>query len=1349
MNTESDSPNSTALAAARELWIKRLIDPSRANTLLFFRDLKVGSLDLTDRPEAVARLLEGREAPREELEPTDGERGQSKVRAALATLRQKALSNLEEKGVDTLHLALGLASWPALDGGKPYQSPVLLLPVQITPRGPGGLDLALKPAGEPKINPVLLHVLAEDFRLALDDAQLLRECSAEDEDGTWRLQPEQLFDALRAAAHGKVREFGVAPRAVLANFHFARMAMVEDLRRNAAALAQSRIAAALAGDSAARAAFAQSGATCPPPQLDARPAVEEHYVLDADPTQQAVIEAVEVGQDLVVQGPPGTGKSQTIANLIAQSVAAGKRVLFVAEKRAALDAVLKRLSDPRVGLGHLVLDLHGAAVSRRAVMAKLRDTLDTLRTAQRPENIESLHREFEQRRAALNAHAQRVNQPRAPLGLSVVQILGRLLALPPQSHTKARLVGNGFAQLDAAALEELRDAQRALASQPQLHLGSDARPWSRAQLENGAQAQAALALAREGASERFPQLREPLAQVASECGCRAPATLAEVEHLLAVLRDARDFEQRFRPELFEQDLEQLSEALEPAATGAFGRATAWLFNTRYRAARATLLAARRTPAPAEVLHRESIEALKLQRRWREHAPNSKAPREAPSANALEDAAKELRRVCDELRRFVPALPGNDKPLQALGEQLAALEADGLSAFEMPRALAARAALERAGFGRVLDELRRAPLDAQFMVARCEHAMLATALEQAFAADPQLAAFRGREHEQLVEEFRRLDRERLKLAAQRVRWAHANAAIEAMNAHPEQADFVRREAQKKARHRPLRELFSEAPDVLTRLAPCWVASPLSVSQLLAPAPGHFDLVVFDEASQVLPEEAVPALYRARQFVAAGDQHQLPPTTFFASAIDEADVEEALEAQAAAHGATSGFESVLDTLASFAPSRMLEWHYRSQDERLITFSNVEIYDQRLVTFPSARAADAVTHVLTPPDAALGAQTHSPSPEVARVVELVLEHARTRPNESLGVITLGLPHARRIEAALDRARLEMPQELAAFFALEREERFFVKNLETVQGDERDAIVLSLGCGRAAGGQLDLRAFGPLNGAAGYRRLNVAVTRARRRMCVVSSFRADELDLGRSEARGVALLKAYLAYAANGGQRLVASERAEEFPSNAFESDVRSALEARGVKLRAQFGAGRFRIDLVAMHPERAGEPVLAIECDGARYHSGATARDRDRLRQSQLERLGWRFHRVWSTDWFRERELELERALAAYRAAIEGAPSVLPAPVATAASATPSEATPAVDAGPRRPPRPKFPAYKTIDRYTDAELEEIVRWIAADGVLRTDDEWIRLAAAELPFERLGSKIRERLASIVRRVR
>ena len=1345
--------------AARGVWTRRLIDHSRSNSLLFYRDLKVGTLDLTTQTDAVGRLLVGDTLTVESLasagpyseSPDPGVRtraeaeARQKVRSALVALQRKALSNLEEKGIETLHLAMGMATWPAADGGRPYDAPVLLLPARIEARGRAGDDLRLAVAGEPQVNPVLVYVLEENYAVRINAASVLSECSGEDESGQWRIDPDGVFARIERAATS-VPGFKVMPRVILANFQFAKMAMVEDLKRNADAIASSAIVAAVAGHSLSRQRLAQTVSDIEPAQLDERPASDDYLVLDADSTQHRAIVLVGKGQNGVVQGPPGTGKSQTIANLIAQSVAEGRRVLFVAQKRAAMDAVIKRLTHPDVGLGHLVLDLHGATVSRKDVMARLANALQQIRNAVPADGAEAVHREFEARRKQLNEHARRVNQTRQPTGLSVNQMIGRLLRLPEAARSSLRLRGETLAALTAERAEEVKQWILDGAGNPTLLLGVDPSPWNNADISDGLRAQEALDLATKAANELYPTFERLLERVVNQLGVRPPSTLDEVASLLAVLRDARRIRLHYEAEIFSSQPGDLASALEPATRGAIARAWALLSNPAYRAARKRLLSLRGAPAPPTMLRQEALQAADVLRRWQALEPASAVPVEADAETELEAAFAAIDEATKKLGAITEAGPFGGMQLSAAISRLQALADDRMTPFRLPGVHAVRSHLREAGLASFLDDLRKHSVPVEHWSARFEYIWLYSTLEHVLASDPALASFNGRTHEQIIADFIRLDRERVRLAAQRVRRLHAERAIAAMNQYPDQTDLVRREAAKRSRHIPLRDLLARAPDVLTRIAPCWVASPLSVSQLLDGGRRHFDVVVFDEASQILQEEAIPALYRAEQVVVAGDRHQLPPTTFFATAIEGED-DIAAEGDDA-RDAIGGFESLLDTLEAFLPNWLLEWHYRSEDERLITFSNTHIYSGRLVTFPSGRDHEAIQHILVPHDPALGGQEESASREVEEVVRQVLHHAETRPHESLGVITMGIKHANRVQAALDRA-LESRPDLSEFFSLDREERFFVKNLETVQGDERDAIILSIGYGKAANGDLPHR-FGPLTQDVGYRRLNVAITRARRRMTVISSFSHDEIDLNRSGSRGVQLLKAYLEYAASGGRRLPEEEHAGEVGLNAFEADVRDALEARGIRTRPQFGASRYRIDLVAMHPKKPGRPVLAIECDGASYHSSATARDRDRLRQAHLQKLGWRFHRIWSIDWFYNREQEIERALSAYEEAVRAA-DLLDADGAASANpdgTEPSTQMPQQPIPRQRGPRPLVPVRETIDQYSDRELLQIAEWVLSDGLLCTDDELIREIFEVLPFQRLGGRIRERLQNVARSV-
>jgi very-short-patch-repair endonuclease len=338
------------------------------------------------------------------------------------------------------------------------------------------------------------------------------------------------------------------------------------------------------------------------------------------------------------------------------------------------------------------------------------------------------------------------------------------------------------------------------------------------------------------------------------------------------------------------------------------------------------------------------------------------------------------------------------------------------------------------------------------------------------------------------------------------------------------------------------------------------------------------------------------------------------------------------------------------------------------------------------------------------------------------------------------MGIKHAQRVQAALDRALAE-ERELDEFFDSSRSERFFIKNLERVQGDERDAIILSVGYGKDRAGNLPLR-FGPILYEGGRRRLNVAVTRARESITVASSFVWSDIDASRVRpGSGLDFLRNYLQYAASGGTVFARGELTNE-PMNDFEADVAEALSARGIRCVPQVGCSKFRIDLAAVHPSEPGRFLLAIECDGATYHSSYTARDRDRLRQQQLESLGWTFHRIWSTDWFLRKDEEVERALRAYHRALEGL-----------ASHSEFEPAPGPDSqsmgrvAQRASSSPPILRRASIDEYSMRELQGLIEWIMADGRLRSNDEIADAMFKALPFARRGSRIEEALRLAITR--
>ncbi|WP_181663259.1 DUF3320 domain-containing protein [Actinomadura madurae] len=551
---------------------------------------------------------------------------------------------------------------------------------------------------------------------------------------------------------------------------------------------------------------------------------------------------------------------------------------------------------------------------------------------------------------------------------------------------------------------------------------------------------------------------------------------------------------------------------------------------------------------------------------------------------------------------------------------------------------ARAVLRRYGLDGLIVRAAGKGLDGAAFPRAVERAVLEAWAEQAMSGDSRLDPVRAVERDRLVEQFRALD---LALVAN----AHAQV-IEACNARRPrpnvgQAAIIQREAEKKSRHMPVRTLLDRTSDIVPLVKPCFMMSPLTVSQFLPPA-YRFDVVIFDEASQVLPQDAVNCVYRGDSLIVAGDQKQLPPTDFFAQS-DDSDDDEYDE------DVPDSFDSLLDMCkgSGLVRSLPLSWHYRSRHEGLIAFSNRRFYNGGLVTFPGAfESGDdvGVTFTKAPGVYERGRSRRNPI-EANAVAERVMHHYRTRPNLSLGVVAMSDAQAHAIEDAVERARADHP-DLERFFAEDRLNGFFVKNLETVQGDERDVIIISVGYGPDPTGRLTM-AFGPLNRENGWRRLNVAVTRARRRVEVVSSISGSDIREGTNRSRDH--FKKYLDYAERGPAVLEHEALADDAaPESPFEESVLDVLRDRGYDVQPQVGVGGYRIDMAVRHPALPGRFALGIECDGAMYHSSKAARDRDRLREEVLRGLGWKLYRIWGTDWYRNRP----EAEARLREAVESA-------------------------------------------------------------------------------------------------
>lgn len=513
------------------------------------------------------------------------------------------------------------------------------------------------------------------------------------------------------------------------------------------------------------------------------------------------------------------------------------------------------------------------------------------------------------------------------------------------------------------------------------------------------------------------------------------------------------------------------------------------------------------------------------------------------------------------------------------------------------------------------------------------------VESIIHAEPVLRNFFSTGFEDKIRQFRETDERYTKLTQAEIH-ARLSARVPIAGAkvsEESEMGVLSGQLRRQRSHMSIRALVRKIPNLLPRLKPCLLMSPMSIAQYMDAGHAPFDLVVFDEASQIPVWDAVGAIARGRQAIIVGDPKQLPPTSFFQREDDEIEMDEEVVADQ---------ESILDEcLAARLPQLHLRWHYRSRNEGLIAFSNHHYYENNLLTFPSPHQDQGVSFRYVPGVYDKSKSRTNRIEADALVKEIVNRlHDPVLSTVSIGVVTFSQAQRDLIADLLEVERRNHP-EIEHFFDPENPERVFIKNLENVQGDERDAVFFSVGYGPDAAGKVSM-SFGPLNRDGGERRLNVAVTRARKEVILFSSLKPEQIDLTRTRARGVQDLKCYMEYAERGMAAIreaISHDPSADFDSP-FEQQVCEALRTKGHTVHAQVGCSGYRIDLAVVDPLYPGRYLLGIECDGANYHRSRNARDRDRLREMVLRGLGWEIVRIWSTDWWQNAQTALDKVEAA---------------------------------------------------------------------------------------------------------
>lgn len=1325
----NDTPSPSARVTR---WQKRLLDLSLRNRLLNFKEtgrtLPLAVPDLAKLENMLAdgqafnvlpKLDDNEDFLQEELKDSRlrAQATDAEANKRLLNLYRTAKSSIEETGANILYLALGQLKWYEHDtADQPRYAPLVMLPITLhRASAGGGYAYRIELNDEPLYpNVTLLEKLRTDFGIlaeGLDDLP-------EDETG---LDIELIFRNFRNAIRD-VPKWEVLDAASIGLFSFNKFLMWKDLQEKADKLKENRLVQHLID-------LPEQGFDTEPlpdsAELDDQLKPDDLMCTrDADSSQLAAVCAAKDERTFVLEGPPGTGKSQTIANIIADALSRGRRVLFVAEKMAALSVVRKRLEQD--GLGAFCLELHSAKASKKQVLAQIEESLNAPRGGE-PSNWQSLCDELGTTRDQLNDYIRAMHVPRAT-GESLYRMLGRLNLIgegpttQPPTTTPADTTQD---QLNAwlSAITQLQERAKPIDPHTAFPLrGIGTCPWS---FSLPQQAKESIATASSAAQQLTDELAAFLQAADSDLDANKPShDTVQALHAVAqlLLQDqqpdaslltgthAAAMRERVRQAIAigRQRDEQRSQLLEhyreeflnvdhlvhlDAIQQHLKRGSLMRFFTARGVKKSLRLYAKDklAPLPEVVRHLEQLGSIK---------------KIDQQLKDLTDVAKALGPAWNNTHADWPTLETLIHWCEQFADQLSVIDADAttdnladklitIASTTRPSTITTACetlintwqswtqhwqAVEQTlhtnneqAFGidvphwlaTIRDTLARwadnlGELNTWCSYREARDAAIALGLNQLVAGyesgdftRPDLntifwrsfggawfsavadqvdavRTFNADSHLCTTERFRLLDKQMIELTRHRI-----TARLDEQRPRPShnaasqsEMGILRREIEKKRRHLPTRRLIESVPTLLPKLKPCFLMSPLSVAQFLAAELPPFDLVVFDEASQIPVWDAIGAIARGKEVIVVGDSKQLPPTTFFSTLEDEEDMD--LDDHA-----VDDMESILkECNASGIPAMRLRWHYRSRHESLITFSNHHYYQNELHTFPSPveRSDELGVTFQHVPDGIYdrgGTRTNRIEAErvVERVVAMLLDPGS---DDTIGIVTFSQAQQTLIEDLLDQSRRDTPA-IEPYLSSDADEPVFVKNLENVQGDERDAIIFSVGYGPDQTGKQSMN-FGPLNKDGGERRLNVAVTRARRKLMVFSSMTSDAIDLRRTRATGVRDFKTFLDFAHRGPQAIPNHESMSDERDFAagFERVVHDALTEHGWDVDTRIGCAGYRIDLAVKDPDDPSRYIVGIECDGKSYHSAKTARDRDRTRQAVLKGLGWQLERVWSTQW-----------------------------------------------------------------------------------------------------------------------
>ncbi|RZK27166.1 MAG: DUF3320 domain-containing protein [Flavobacterium sp.] len=1215
-----------------------------------------------------------------------------------------ARTSIEEQGVNTLFLSLGMLNWFEKGNTEDVrQAPLILVPVTLERSSASERFRLRYSGGEIGANLSLQAKMMVDFSLTIPDLP-------EDEDIDIVAYFNKIKENISHLENWTVEDDAIE----LGFFSFGKFMIYHDLDSSKWPDNKKPF------DHPILQSLFGSGFKEPQPSVGEDHRLDEEtdadkllQVVDADSSQVIAMLAVHEGRNMVIQGPPGTGKSQTITNLIANAIGNGKKVLFVAEKMAALEVVKRRLDG--INLGEACLELHSHKANKRELHAELKRILELGKPT-------AAHLEEEVRLLGpivreLNAYSNEVNRPIGQSGLSAHDVMGYLLKINNE-NIDYKFPKITIDNIDSWSFTKMQDVEL-IAGQIQVRLNKIGQPEKL--VFYGSNLNIFLPKDEELAKELLYSAIKSTESVINNAATLAdfmeyevPVDINGINNLLNLsewaakspelttvsvndtawlnnqgdINDILEFGSRlkelhtkydtvFIPEAWSQEVLEIRQNLIAHGSkwykfiiGDYKRSVkklAALLNTaipddihkKLEFVNA-IMEGKRLAADLEsnsVLasrifgnqwqkQKSDWEALKNVTNYLQNIHHNiqqdKLPKEIllflekgkstdsikQYHNTLRDAINVQGKAFEEVFKHLK-FDGNGIENFKLSTQASVLNQWLQQLPEMHKVVSwnvLKEDVEKQGAAYLLRAVENWPDAVSHLKTAIQKTWYDYLLEYAMLNSAELRKFERSTHEDIISKFKRID-------VLKQYYNRAKVALKHWEGVPKQdgggqINILKSEFNRKVRHMPIRKLIQEAGLAIQAIKPVIMMSPMSIANFLSPESIDFDLVIFDEASQVRPVDALGAILRGKQIVVVGDTKQMPPTSFFDKLNTETEDEE---------NVTADMQSILGMCdAQGAPQRMLRWHYRSRHESLISLSNQEFYENRLVIFPSPgsknRMGLAFNHL---PDSYYDkGKTRTNPKEAEYVADAVIQHALKTPKLSLGVVAFSTSQMQAIQNAIEVRRRKYP-EVENYFRAHPNEPFFVKNLENVQGDERDVIFISIGYGRTEDGKVPM-SFGPLNNEGGERRLNVLITRAKSRCEVFTNITAGDMTIAQNAKFGIRALKSFLYFAQHG--KFESDKDELPFKPQPFEEIVADALRNAGYNVRERVGSAGFYIDLAVVDTDNPGRYLLGINCDGKSYQSAKSTRDRDRLRNTVLEGMGWNLLNIWSLDWFRNPAAEL---------------------------------------------------------------------------------------------------------------